>query len=104
MTLHAVYTLASLGENKLVDSILAYFTFEAMSMIGVIASHNSFIENGKVADIAIIGAVGTNGGTIGQQEEVGIRGHLITTLCALEAVDMKERLPISKRKLDSLIR
>jgi hypothetical protein len=43
-----------------------------------------------VADVTIVGTVGTNGGAIGEEEKVGIRGDLITTFCTLEAVDVEE--------------
>lgn len=63
---HAIYTLASLCKDKLVDSVLAYFTFEAMGMVRIVASHDSFIENGEVADVAVVRTVGANGRAIGK--------------------------------------
>lgn len=64
MALHTIYALACLGKNKFVDSILAYFAFEAMSMIRVVTSHDGFIENGEVTDVAVIGTVGADWGAI----------------------------------------
>lgn len=104
VALHAIYALASFGEDKFVDSVLAYFTFEAMSMIRVVASHDSFIENGEVADVAVIRTVGANGGAIGKEEEVGICSDLISTFRALEAVDVEKRLAMWTRKLVPCIR
>lgn len=66
MTAHTIDALAGLGEDKLVNPVLAYFTFEAVCMIRIIASHDSFVEDGKVTDVAAVGAVGAYGGTIGQ--------------------------------------
>lgn len=90
MALHAVYALAGFCKDKLIDSVLADFTLEAMGVVRVVTSHDSLVEYGEVADIAVIRTVGANGRTIGQQEEVGIGSNLVTTFCALEARDVEE--------------
>lgn len=59
VTLHTIYALTGFGENELVYPILAYFTFEAMRVIRIIASHDGFVKNGEMADIAIVGTVST---------------------------------------------
>jgi len=61
VTLHTIYALTGFGENELVYPILAYFTFEAMRVIRIIASHDGFVKNGEMADIAIVGTVSTYG-------------------------------------------
>jgi hypothetical protein len=43
-----------------------------------------------VADVAAVGAVCADRRPIGEQEEIGVGGNLVSTLCALEAVDMEE--------------
>jgi hypothetical protein len=90
MTTHTINALAGLGEDELVDPVLAYFTFEAVGMIRIVAGHDSFVEDGKVTDVTAVGAIGAYGGTIGKQEKVGVRGDLIAAFGALEAVDMEE--------------
>ena len=54
MTFHTVNTMARLGEHKLIDAIVTRTTFEAMRVVGVIASHNCFVENRLVTDAATI--------------------------------------------------
>jgi len=61
VTLHTIYALTGLGEDKLVYPILAYFTFEAMRVIRIVASHDSLVKNGEMADITIVGTVSTYG-------------------------------------------
>ncbi len=67
MAFHAIYALTGLCKNELIDSVLAYFTLEAMGVIRVVASHDGFIENGEVTDIAVVRTVGTDRGSVGQQ-------------------------------------
>lgn len=54
MTFHTVNTMARLGEHKLIDAIVTRTTFEAMRVVGVIASHNCFVENRLVTDAATV--------------------------------------------------
>lgn len=89
---HAVNSLACFGEDKFVDAITAYFALEAVGMVGVVAGHNGFVEDRLLAYVTVVTAVRTDGGSIGEQEEIGIGGYLLVTLCALEAIDMEERL------------
>jgi hypothetical protein len=54
MTAHTINALTGLGEDELVNPVLAYFTFEAMGMIRIVASHDSFVEDGKVTDVTTV--------------------------------------------------
>lgn len=89
---HAVNSLACFGEDEFVDAIMAYFALEAVGMVRVVAGHDGFVEDGLLAYVAVVTAVCTDGGSIGEQEEVGIGSYLLVTLRTLEAVDMEERL------------
>jgi hypothetical protein len=53
-----------------------------------------------VTNIATIGTVGADWGSIRQEQKVGVGRDLISTLCALEAVYVEERLTIGDEKLD----
>lgn len=90
MTIHAVDTLARLGEDKVVDTVTTHFTLETMGMVGVIASHNGFVENGETTYVAAVRAVGTYRGTIGEEQEVCIGSNLIATFRAFKTIYMKE--------------
>lgn len=92
MAVHAINALTGFCEDKLVDSVAANFAFEAMGVIGVVASHDSFIENREMTNIATVGAIGTYWRTIGEEKEIGVRCDLVPTFSALEAIDVKERL------------
>jgi hypothetical protein len=59
VTIHTIYALTCLGEDELVNSVLANLTFEAMCVIRVISGHDSFVENWKLTYAAGIRAVGT---------------------------------------------
>lgn len=52
VTVHTIYTLACFGKHEFVDPISANFALETVGMVRVVAGHDSFIENGKFADIA----------------------------------------------------
>jgi len=93
VTIHAIDTLARLGEDELVDTVTANFTLETMGMVGIVASHNGFVENGETTYIAAVGAVGTYRGTIREEKEVCVGSNLIATFRAFETIYMKERLP-----------
>jgi hypothetical protein len=45
MAIHAVYALRCLGKDKLVDPVFTHFTLEAMRVIGVVARHDSLVQN-----------------------------------------------------------
>lgn len=60
MTIHAVDALAGLCKHQLFYSLLAYLAFKAMGMIRVVTCHYRFIENWLLADIATVGAIGTD--------------------------------------------
>jgi len=92
VAVHAVYALTGFCEHKLVDSVAADLAFEAMGMIRVVASHDSFIENGEMTNVATVGAIGTYRRAVGEEEEISIGGDLVPTFSALEAVDVKEGL------------
>jgi len=61
---HTIYSLTRFGENQFVDTIATYFALEAMGVIRVVTSHNSFVENGLLADVAVVTAICTDGGSI----------------------------------------
>jgi len=54
MTSHAINPVAGLGEHKLVDTVVTGTTFEAVRVIRIIAGHDGFIENGLMADAAVV--------------------------------------------------
>lgn len=54
MTIHAIYALTCLGKDEFVDTVAADFALEAMSMIRIVTGHDSFVENGKLANIAAV--------------------------------------------------
>lgn len=61
MAVHAVYALTGLGKDELFNSFLADFTSEAVGMIRIVARHDCFVKNWEVADIAVVGTIGTYG-------------------------------------------
>jgi hypothetical protein len=54
---HAVYPLASLGEDELFDAIRAGATAEAVGMVRFLAGDDGFVRDGQFADGADVGAV-----------------------------------------------
>ena len=64
VAVHAIYALACLREDELVDPILTYLAFEAMSMVSVVPRHDCFVQNGQVTDVATVGTVGADGRTV----------------------------------------
>lgn len=94
VAVHAIYALTGFCEHQFVDSVAANLAFEAMRMIRVVASHDSFIENREVANIATVGAIGTYWRAVGEEEEIGVGCDLVPTFSALETVDVKERLAV----------
>lgn len=61
---HTVYALACFGEDEFVDAIMAYFALEAVGVVRVVTGHDGFIEDGLLANVAIVTAVCTDGGSI----------------------------------------
>lgn len=57
VTVHAIDSLTSFGKNKFVDSVLANFAFEAVRVIGIVASHYCLIQNKGMTNIAAERAV-----------------------------------------------
>jgi hypothetical protein len=92
MTIHAINAMAGLGEHKLVDTVVTGTTFEAVRVIRVVAGHNGLVEDGLMADAAVVWAVWTDRLAVREEKEIGIGGDSVMTLGALEAVDMKKRL------------
>lgn len=43
VAVHAIYALTCFGEYQLVDAIFADFALETMSMVGVVAGHDSLV-------------------------------------------------------------
>lgn len=54
MTTHAINPLARLSKYEFVDAILAHFAFEAIGMVGVVASHNGFVKYGEMTYVTTI--------------------------------------------------
>lgn len=63
---HTIYSLARFGEDQLVNTIVAYFALEAMGVIRVVTGHNGFVEDGLLAYVAVVAAICTDGGSIGE--------------------------------------
>lgn len=90
VAVHAVDALTGLCEDEFVDPVLTHFALEAVSMVRVVAGHDGFIEDGKTADVATVGAVGAYWRAIREEEQVGVCGDFFATFRALETVDMEE--------------
>lgn len=58
MAIHAIYTLAGFGKDQLVNAVFADFAFETVGMIGIIAGHDSFVEDRFTTYAAAVGTVG----------------------------------------------
>lgn len=101
VAIHAIYSLASLGENKFVDAILAYFALETVGVVGIIASHYSLVKDRSIAHVAAVRAVCAYGRAVGQKQKVCVCGHLVTAFCAFEAIDMEKGLTRIRRALVS---
>ena len=52
-----------------------------------------------MTNVATIGTVGADWGTIGEEQKIGVGRDLISTLCALETVHMEERLTVGYEKI-----
>ena len=94
VTVHAVYAVTCLGKDELVDPVVADLALEAVGVIGVVAGHDRFVEDGLLADVAVVAALCADGGAIGEQQEVRVGGDLVVALCAFEAVDMEKGLAV----------
>ena len=92
VAVHAVDALTRLREDQFVDSVLAHLALETMSVVRVVTSHDSFVEDGLFADIAAVRTVRTYRRSVREQQEVRVRGDLVAALGALETVDMEEGL------------
>ena len=92
MTVHAVDALPRLGENQLVNTVLAHLAFETVGMVRVVTGHDCFVEDRLFADIAAVRAVGAYRGAVGEQQKVRVRRYLVSAFRALETIDMEERL------------
>ena len=96
VTIHAVYALTGFGKYEFVDPISANFAFETVRVVRVVAGHDSFVKNGELADIATVGTVGADGGTVGQQEQVSVCRDFVAAFSALETVDVEEGLSMKR--------
>ena len=93
MAVHAIYAVGCLCKYKLVDPVFTHFTLEAMRVIGVVARHDSLVEDGEVADTAAVGAVCAYWRAVREKEEVGICRNLMVALGTFEAIDVEKGLP-----------
>jgi len=66
MAIHAVYAVARLGKNELVNSSVANLAFETVGVVRVVSCHDGLVENGKMANITAVGAICTDRGAIGK--------------------------------------
>lgn len=64
MAVHAVNAVTGLGKDELVDSVAADLALEAVGMIRVVSSHDRLVENGLLADVAVVAAFCTDGGAV----------------------------------------
>ena len=92
MAIHAIDALARLGEHELVDAVLAHLALEAVRVVRVVPGHDRLVEDGLLADVAAVRAVGAYRRAVGEQEQVRVRGDLVPALGAFEAVDMEKGL------------
>lgn len=97
VTVHAIDALTCFGKYKFVNPISANLALEAVGVVGVVPGHDGFVKNREFADIAAVGTVGADGGTVGQQEQVSVCCDSIAAFSALETVDVEEGLS-AKRK------
>lgn len=58
---HAVNAVAGLCEDELVDSVVTDLALEAVSVIRVVSGHDRLVEDGLLADVAIVAAVSADG-------------------------------------------
>jgi len=98
VAVHTVDALTCFGKYEFVDPISADFTFETVSVVRVVAGHDSFVKDGKFADIAAVGTVGADGGTVGQQEQVSVCCDSVAAFSALETINVEEGLSKSRKK------
>jgi len=97
VAIHAIYALTGLCEDELINAALTNFAFETVSMIWIVSSHDCLIEDGEMADVAIVRAICTYWRAIGEKKQVGVGGHLVATFRAFEAIDMKKGLAVRWR-------
>lgn len=64
MAWHTVDSLTRLSEDELIYSFLAHSTVEAMRVIGILAGHDSLVQDGLTANVATVRAICTHGGAI----------------------------------------
>lgn len=64
MAVHTVDSLTRLCKHELVYTRFANFAFETMGVVRIISGHDSFIQNGQIANIAAVGTVGTDRGSV----------------------------------------
>lgn len=65
VTAHAVDALAGLCKDELFDLGVARATGEAGGVIGFFASHDGFLHDGEVADVARVVALAADGMSVG---------------------------------------
>ena len=68
VALHAIESLTRLGEDELVDTVLATPASEAFGVEGVVAGHDGLIEDGLVAEAAVVRAVGAYGRAVREKK------------------------------------
>lgn len=64
MAVHTVYAVTGFSKDQLVYSIVANFALEAVCVVRVVSCHDGFVEDGLLTDVAIVAALGADGGAI----------------------------------------
>ena len=67
-------------------------TFDVETLSKVVASHDGFVKDRLFADVAAVGAIRTDGGAVGEKQEVRVGRYLVSTFRALKAVNVEEGL------------
>jgi hypothetical protein len=83
-TYHAVYTLAGLGKDQLLDPLCATPTGEASGMITLVSRHDRLFGDRFLADKALITARRAHWTAVGEEEQVCIGSDAIRALCTAE--------------------
>ena len=90
---HTVEPLRGFREHELVDAVLADLALEAVRVVRIVAGHDRLVEDGLLADVAAVRAVGAYRGAVREEQQVGVRRHLVSAFRALETINVEEGLP-----------
>jgi hypothetical protein len=99
-TYHAVYTLAGLGKDQLLDPFCATPTGKASGMITLVSRHDRLFSDRFLADKALITARRAHWTAVGQEEEVCIGSDAIGALCTAETFGVPKCVTVDGRHMD----